>query len=743
MIVVVSMVAIDLRDARSIIAAASIDEPRPMYALLVGISDYKDGRPQSIAGCVNNVDLLRSSLIEWGFPDDNRNILTLKNEQATYKGVTDAFRKHLTANASREKANGREAVVVYYFCGHGSQYPNAANDDEETDGLDETFVAWDSRAPGVFDILDDEIADLRYELSQHTSKTTLIFESCHSGTGSRNPSVKGADIMRTAADERSRKPYVRRFPQSKLPPDPTTYVEISAAHSALEALSESAALAAPDKPYGLMTKSLVKALRAANTSGSVPTYRELMRDIRQFIVSGPVRSDQSPQIEGDLDAPLFGIAGARRAFIEVIDTDSNARIATIKAGTIHGIAPGSQIAFYRKGSSGSGANGWIANGTVTSVGSFESTVNVGAERGSPFPIDRSSNAVIAAANPADPIFLDLNSPTALSDAVHKEILSEVRATLAKEGLFENGTFREASAETRSGPNVPALSIVRSKLSEVFGSQKTADHELLAPVGPEYRCSGDSLVTVERTARFPRADEVVYYVIEGEPGSPPLYGKTFRSGDPDIAAGVADVIRGRAYQQRLSRIEFRNSDLRKYADLKVEVFPTGSLVPFCRGGQLVHRRPAAQTVLTDVTARAEVKAGSHIKLTLRNRSGDVNRKETGDPYASGLPLHFALIEMTNDGQVRSLYGSTGADEPLEDGATITRTIKIDRPATSSKYAVFVSRQYVDFSFLELRGTKRDSGPALGELFSDGARSGQAVFSSPGDWGVLHYELKIRP
>src|SRR5688500_6786721 len=110
----------------------------PKYALLVGISKYKNGNPGDIDACVNDVELLRSALVEWGFPDDPKHIVTLRNEQATYKGITDAFRTHLTANAARARSQGKKAVTLYYFCGHGSQYPNENGDDEENDGMDET-----------------------------------------------------------------------------------------------------------------------------------------------------------------------------------------------------------------------------------------------------------------------------------------------------------------------------------------------------------------------------------------------------------------------------------------------------------------------------------------------------------------------------------------------------------------------------------------------------------------------------
>ena len=129
--------------------------------------------------------LLAQTLIDsYGF--NKADVHTLMNEQATHNGIIAEVRSHLIENAKRAKQQGKEAVVLYYFCGHGSQYPD--QDGDENDALDETFVAYDSRTSGTPDILDDEIDDLKAELRPFTTNTTLIFESCHSGTGSRGDS---------------------------------------------------------------------------------------------------------------------------------------------------------------------------------------------------------------------------------------------------------------------------------------------------------------------------------------------------------------------------------------------------------------------------------------------------------------------------------------------------------------------------------------------------------------------------
>ena len=83
--------------------------------------------------------------------------------------------------------------MVVHYSGHGSQVPDLEGD--EPDGLDETIVPHDSgRAdpetgigPANRDITDDEIYERLRKLSAKTDAITLIFDSCHSGTISRDP----------------------------------------------------------------------------------------------------------------------------------------------------------------------------------------------------------------------------------------------------------------------------------------------------------------------------------------------------------------------------------------------------------------------------------------------------------------------------------------------------------------------------------------------------------------------------
>src|ERR1700741_2771791 len=99
-------------------------------ALLIGIDDYTAStlpRPTrthprerswaDLKGAANDVDILREMLVlVYGFhPKD---IVTLKNQQATRAAILRSIEQHLVQPASKGD------IAFYYFAGHGSQVPN-------------------------------------------------------------------------------------------------------------------------------------------------------------------------------------------------------------------------------------------------------------------------------------------------------------------------------------------------------------------------------------------------------------------------------------------------------------------------------------------------------------------------------------------------------------------------------------------------------------------------------------------
>jgi pimeloyl-ACP methyl ester carboxylesterase len=170
---------------------------RNIYALLVGIDNYP--APVSpLKGCINDViaieEYLRSRVKTEGW---NLHAKTLKDEQATRQAIIDNFRQHLC------QANSND-VALFYYSGHGSREPAPPEFWHlQPSRLNETLVCYESRLPGGWDLADKELAKLISEVAQKNPHMTLIFDCCHSGSGTRDPFQETA-VREYATDERSR-----------------------------------------------------------------------------------------------------------------------------------------------------------------------------------------------------------------------------------------------------------------------------------------------------------------------------------------------------------------------------------------------------------------------------------------------------------------------------------------------------------------------------------------------------------
>jgi hypothetical protein len=145
-------------------------------ALLIGIDKYP--KLSQLEGCVNDVRLMRSILEEtFGFPPEN--VTLLADDQAPRDGILAALDKLVDDTGAGD-------IVVIQYAGHGSQMTDREGD--EPDGLDETICSYDTegRWGENRDITDDEIHLRLARLGAKTSYITLIFDSCHSGTISRD-----------------------------------------------------------------------------------------------------------------------------------------------------------------------------------------------------------------------------------------------------------------------------------------------------------------------------------------------------------------------------------------------------------------------------------------------------------------------------------------------------------------------------------------------------------------------------
>ncbi|MFK7801464.1 MAG: caspase domain-containing protein [Anaerolineae bacterium] len=167
-----------------------------IYALLVAIDEYHpDSNIPHLAGCKNDISRINTFLTERIGNTYSSQILT--DEQATKQNVIDGFYE-LKAKATADDA------ILFYYSGHGSQSMTAREFWHiEPDKLDETIVAYDSRAPKGNDLADKELAFLIHELAQTGAHITAIMDCCHSGSGTRDITA-GVTSRRVATDTRNR-----------------------------------------------------------------------------------------------------------------------------------------------------------------------------------------------------------------------------------------------------------------------------------------------------------------------------------------------------------------------------------------------------------------------------------------------------------------------------------------------------------------------------------------------------------
>lgn len=144
-------------------------------ALVVGVEKYGDSRVPETPGCVQDAVRTAEFLASrYGFAASSIKVLT--NEQATAANVVLEFRRWLVEGSQPGDR------VFFLYAGHGSQLRDDNGD--EADGFDETIAPYDvNPETGTGQVRDDLFDELIAQLSGR--RAVLVFDSCHSGTISR------------------------------------------------------------------------------------------------------------------------------------------------------------------------------------------------------------------------------------------------------------------------------------------------------------------------------------------------------------------------------------------------------------------------------------------------------------------------------------------------------------------------------------------------------------------------------
>lgn len=380
-------------------------ETADLHALLVGINCYLPNRLpnnlyyRSLLGCVSDIlSVERFLRDELGLADERLIKLTASDAPdpsnpkppepperwPTYSNIVASFRK------LRDAARPGDHVYIHYS-GHGGRTQTLPEYRKLVPGklIDEVLVPTDIGNSEAQYLRDIELAFLLQELVEKELLVTVVLDSCHSGSATREmATMRGLGLVDTTprptrslvapaealADNwrRSAHPATRNFEvKSGWLPDPRGYVLLAAcrAHEG-----------AYEYPFdgresrGALTYWLLDSLREF---GLGITFRAVYRRIYARIhAQFPL---QTPQLEGEGDRLVFAREEVKTPDVfTVMSVEEGTERLTLNAGSVHGIGEGSRLALFSFGAESRATTALVE---IVEPGAASSTARVLRSRG--------------------------------------------------------------------------------------------------------------------------------------------------------------------------------------------------------------------------------------------------------------------------------------------------------------------------------------------------------------------------
>lgn len=660
--------------------------PQKRFALLIGVDEYAQPtgdapRVPNLRGPANDVAEMKQLLIDkYGFSGQG-DIVTLIGKQATVAAIEANFREHLLNNAKRDPG----AAILFYFSGHGSQ--TADKDNDEGDGADETLVAYDSRTLGKADISDDTIETWLAGLTPYTANVTVIFDSCHSGDGTKDIGLTPRQLPPNPnTDPNGIKPAMAKGASENdgMLRGRTGYAFISGSRAG-ELSNEGLVLDSDGtgRPRGFLTHYLVTSLRLDPTQ----TYERVIHAIGPLVAQHA--PSQHPQAHGDVFAHFLGASGVQeQPYIKIAKVDDS-RHFTLDAGAIHGIGPGTLLAVYAGATRKLvGETGKKANARVTGVSVSTCTVEV---------LD------------ATPQQIGTDDKVAIVTPAPGNYRMQVRtATMGSKG-----------SSTKDGKVLAGL---RELLKDDHLVEQNPAGDALYSI--QRGCmTGQVFTPSSRAAKAPPACTAAYYVAPRDNADVPMLAAIATDANPaEVAKKLANAISLKARQDHLRRIDNLRSPL--IGALRVE------LAVIASHGQAVDRVYPASAV-------PKLALGDKYQLHISNDSDDdlyvavLVLGSSGQTYLYSPSVKGELIKKRTSIRVKPVY-TAGLPYGLE------------------TYKVMASRRdNVDYSVLVSMGARKTVGTsALDMLLSDYSNANVRDPVAGGDvnldeWATQSIDTEIVP
>jgi len=378
------------------------------HAVLVACTAYPNlPKRVSLVGPNNDATMVRDFLTQSApvkFLPENIALLADGIEGAagspTHRNILDAL------DATAKKAKRGDFVYVH-FSGHGSRQP-AVDPNSETDGLDEIFLpsdtgVWSDAAHIPNALLDNQIGEALDAIRASGAFVWFVIDACHSGTASR-----AASIDDDFAVERQVKPEDLGIPGARMvEADPTgrsrSVTGGGTVKPAFGVIAPTGAASAgkgglvgfyaaqtiettPEMPlpkgvkgaprYGLFTYTIFS--KIAESRNPAMTYRQLGQAVLQQYAAD-ARNKPTPQFDGNLDAPVFGIKEGSTILQWPITVTDGA--ISMGAGLLHRLSPGAALAIVARPQDAT--KDAIGMAEVTSAKSLTSRLKLVAKDGKP------------------------------------------------------------------------------------------------------------------------------------------------------------------------------------------------------------------------------------------------------------------------------------------------------------------------------------------------------------------------
>ncbi|KAG6829593.1 hypothetical protein H0H87_010742 [Tephrocybe sp. NHM501043] len=352
-----------------------------LFALLIGIDHYIDPAIPDLCGAVHDADAVENFLTSFaGVPKDR--IMNLRDEQATRNGIMSAMRSLANNNA----INPEDPILIYY-AGHGSEAPSpiprwttsSANDmiqmllphDFDSRGSNRVL------GQGVFDIALSSILGTIAE--NKSNNITVIFDCCHSGSGTREYTGNETSTIRG----------IKLHSNYTLP---TTIVQVDSFAPSVRAktgLDSHVLLAACKQGQtasevngrGVFTEALLRLLKQEGI------HKLTYADVIAYIQDLP---SQNPQCEGvNQYRKLFDskVYGPHRTAYCINITPGKPNECILHAGEAHGITNGAVFDIF------SDEHLTSVIGSVVAVDIASFTTRCSFTKGSLFSLSQSAHAV--------------------------------------------------------------------------------------------------------------------------------------------------------------------------------------------------------------------------------------------------------------------------------------------------------------------------------------------------------------